>query len=59
MQAYIFILLATIVFFILTLIWRNSDLGNLTIRISFGLLTFFGGYIIFTQEILSHVFFAG
>jgi hypothetical protein len=47
-----FIILSTIIFLILALIWSKKDYFNFMIKVIFALSTGFGGYIIFTQNLL-------
>ena len=43
-----FTLIATILFLLLTLMWRKDDFLNLTIKFGLALMTGWGGYLIYT-----------
>jgi hypothetical protein len=47
-----FTLISTILFLLLTLMWRKDDLLNLTIKFGLALMTGWGGYLIYTGGLL-------
>lgn len=47
-----FTIMATLVFLILTLIWRSNDPLNLIIKFGLALMTGWGGYLIYTNQML-------
>jgi len=47
-----YVIISTVIFLILALIWNKNDWGNFGIKTILAILTFYGGYIIFTQNLL-------
>lgn len=47
-----FTLTATILFLLLTLVWRSDDPVNLILKFGMALMTGWGGYLIYTNHIL-------
>ncbi len=47
-----FTVVSTLMFLLLTLMWRSGDILNLTIKFGLALLTGWGGYLIYTNQMI-------